>query len=80
MHVYTWLRSRQTVHTPSGVSYEIARFREAADEIDTWRNVAHLLDEALNAMIVRRGIDVDDLDFIHDARDAFKKVCDDRGI
>ena len=77
MHVYTWLRSRQTVHTPSGVSYEIARFREAADEIDRWRNVAYLLDEALTAMTTRRGIDIDDLDFVQDAREAFRRVSRD---
>ena len=32
--IYVWLRQHQTVTTPSGFSYEIERFKEAADEIE----------------------------------------------
>lgn len=32
--IYVWLRERQTVVTPSGLSYDIERFKQAADEIE----------------------------------------------
>lgn len=35
--IYVWLRQHQTVTTPSGFSYEIERFKEAADEIERLR-------------------------------------------
>lgn len=45
--IYTWLRDRQTVTSPSGLSYEVTRLREAADEIDRWRECADILASAL---------------------------------
>lgn len=32
--IYVWLRQHQTVTTPSGFSYEVERFKQAADEIE----------------------------------------------
>lgn len=32
--IYEWLRSKQTVVSPSGLTYEIRKMREAADEIE----------------------------------------------
>lgn len=55
MNIYDWLKEKQLVVTPSGVSYEITKFREAVDyidqlhkELDMHRNLAAEENERLN--------------------------------
>ncbi len=35
--IYEWLRERQTITSPSGITYDVRRFKEAADEIERLR-------------------------------------------
>ena len=45
--IYEWLRERQTITSPSGITYDVRRFKEAADEIERLRNENQMLNEAL---------------------------------
>lgn len=47
--IYEWLRERQTITSPSGTTYDVRRFKEAADEIERLRNERdRLKEEVLN--------------------------------
>lgn len=67
MHIdiYEWLREKQTVRSPSGMSYEVTRLRSAADEIERWRHVSDRLYQALCTMMERRCVHVDDADLVY---------------
>jgi hypothetical protein len=41
--IYEWLRSHETINSPAGLSYKIARFKEAADEIMRLQDLVTLL-------------------------------------
>lgn len=66
--IYKWLRSKQTITTASGFTYEVTRLREAADEIerleDQVAELHALLDDAherLSEVLIGRQVEVDRL-------------------
>ena len=61
--IYTWLREHQTITSSSGVTYDVRRFKEAADEIERLRAEV----EKLSSPLCPTGMSaIEKVEFLHD--------------